>query len=125
MTKDVITVDESASAMEAARLMAEKRIGSLVVANDGNSVGIVTESDFIKKVVAKGLDASDLVVQDVMSRPLLTASVETGVRDVVVMMREKGIRRLPLTQNGRVVGIVTVSDLTWLFESIGRLRGIL
>lgn len=116
MSKGVITIDAAEMAVGAAELMTEKGIGSLVVTRDGEPVGIVTESDFIRKVTSKKLDASVLRVHEIMSKPLITVSADTNVKEAARLMREKRIRRLPVVRRGRLVGIVTSSDFTWLYR---------
>lgn len=109
--KPVVSVDEEDSIREAAKLMAEKNIGSVVVARSGAYVGIVTERDIIVRAVATGMDEERFKVKDIMSAPLVTLDERATIAEATKLMVKKKIRRLPLTRGTRVVGIVTQTDL--------------
>jgi|SRR5579884_126715 CBS domain-containing protein len=111
MTKNIITIDISKSALDGARLMDEKAISSLIVLKDGNPVGIVTERDFIKKVCAKELAISQVKIGDIMSKILTTAEPDTPIEVAVQRMVNHKVRRLPVVEDGKIVGIITVTDL--------------
>ena len=111
MTKDVVTIDENETTLQAARIMANKRISSLIVLRSNNPVGIVTERDFVKKVCAKELSVSNLKVSEIMSRIQTFADPRTPIEVAVQRMMNHKIRRLPIISHGTVVGIITVTDL--------------
>jgi CBS domain-containing protein len=111
MTKRVITIDEGSTALDAANLMAEKGISSLIVLNEGNPVGIVTERDFVKKICIKELQVSKVKTKDIMSKLRTFADPETPIEVAVQRMVNHKIRRLPVLENGKLVGIITVTDL--------------
>jgi CBS domain-containing protein len=111
MTKAVVTIDENKTALEAARLMSERGISSLIVIKDGIPKGILTERDFIKKVCAKELHISQVKIANIMSRIRTYADPDTPIEVAVQRMVNQRIRRLPIMQEGQVVGIVTVTDL--------------
>jgi CBS domain-containing protein len=111
MTKNVITISSSASIIEAAKLMREKRIGSLVILQDEKPVAIVTEDDLARRVLAEDLDPKTSVLK-VASKPLITTSPNKAVNDAAKLMRKNKIRRLPVvSKNKTLVGIVTTTDL--------------
>src|SRR5215475_14580025 len=111
MTKDVISVDESLTALEAARIMTDKGISSLIVVKDQTPIGIVSERDFVKKICVKNLLPSDIKVGAIMSKIQTFASPDTTVDVAIQRMVNQKIRRLPIISEGKVIGIITVTDL--------------
>ena len=109
MTKGVLTVDEEKTIFEAAELMSQKEVGDVVVLKGEIPRGIVTERDFVRRVVAKktSLDAK---ISDVMSKPLITISPEASLKEAARKMVNRGIRRLPVVEQHKLVGIIVVSD---------------
>jgi CBS domain-containing protein len=125
MTKDIVTIDGDRSALEAAKLMTEKGISSVFVVKDGNPVGIVSERDFIKKICAKELQVSQVKIGEIMSKILTTADPETPIEVAVQRMVNHKIRRLPIMEAGKVVGIITVTDLAKHLRTTLLLEGAL
>jgi CBS domain-containing protein len=125
MTKDIVTIDEGETALEAARIMSQRGISSLIVVKDGVPKGIITERDFVKKVCAKQLEASEIKIGTLMSRIRTVADPDTPIQVAVQRMANQGIRRLPIIQEGKVVGIVTVTDLARYLRTILLLEGAL
>lgn len=125
MTKEIVIIDADRTALEAARLMTEKGISSLFIAKDGNLVGIVTERDFIKKICAKELAVSQVKVGDIMSKILTTAGPETPIEVAVQRMANHKVRRLPIMEGGKVIGIITVTDLAKHLRTTLLLEGAL
>jgi CBS domain-containing protein len=123
--REVVVAYRDTPLVEAARLMREHHVGSLVVVVDRLServpVGILTDRDIVVAVVAKALDARALAVGDVMAPDLLTVREKDGIQDALRLMREKGVRRVPvLTHSGALAGILTIDDLLELMaEEIG------
>jgi CBS domain-containing protein len=112
MTRDPLTVEEGSPVIEAARMMRDANIGDVLVSRpDGSICGIVTDRDLALQVVAEGADPNTLTVREVCAHNL--ESVESGdpVAKAVSKMREKAIRRLPVIDDGRLVGIVSLGDL--------------
>jgi CBS domain-containing protein len=125
MTKDIVTIDEGETALEAARIMSQRGISSLIVVKDEVPKGIITERDFIKKVCAKQLEISQVKVNSIMSRIRTVADPDTTIEVAVQRMANRGIRRLPIMQEGKVVGIITVTDLARYLRTILLLEGAL
>jgi CBS domain-containing protein len=125
MTKDIVTIDEGETALEAARIMSQRGISSLIVVRDGVPKGIITERDFVKKVCAKQLEASEIKIGNLMSRIRTVADPDTPIQVAVQRMANQGIRRLPIIQEGNVVGIITVTDLARYLRTILLLEGAL
>ena len=111
MTKDLLTISEKDTALKAAQLMSEKGVSSLIVISDEQPIGIITERDFIKKVCLKELKLSNVKVGDMMSKIRTSASPDTTIDVAVQRMVNNRIRRLPIIENGNLVGIITVTDL--------------
>ncbi len=125
MTKDIVMIDGSKSTLEAAKVMADKGISSVFVLKDEKPVGIVTERDFIKKVCAKDLPVSEVKVSDIMSSILTTADPETTIEVAIQRMVNHKIRRLPIMEGGKIVGIITVTDLAKHLRTTLLLEGAL
>jgi CBS domain-containing protein len=111
MTRDVVTINELQTTLQAAIIMSEKGISSLIVVRDSKPVGIITERDFVKKICAKKIDVSVAKICEIMSKIQTFADPETPIDVAVQRMINHRIRRLPVLSNGKIVGIVTVTDL--------------
>lgn len=110
MTKQVVTADEETPVDSVAKIMGEKRIGSVIITSQGEPIGIFTERDLLTKFLAK--DKSLVIeVGEACSSPLITAPLGISVHDAAVTMTSKHIRRLPITRDGKLVGILTARDL--------------
>jgi CBS domain-containing protein len=111
MHTTIETVASERTVLEAAQIMAEKRIGSLLVLEAGEMVGIMTETDVVRKVIASHLPASSTRVGSVMNYPLIQIDINHTVRDASRLMAEKRIRHLTVTEDSKVVGLLSVRDL--------------
>lgn len=109
MTKAVVTIGMGGTVLEAAKLMDHQNVGDLVVMDGGEAKGIITERDLVRRVIAqrKPLDAK---ISEVMSKPLITIEENCSLRDAARKMVKYKIRRLPVTQDGKLVGIIATSD---------------
>ncbi|HEY6949772.1 MAG TPA: CBS domain-containing protein [Nitrososphaeraceae archaeon] len=125
MTKKVVSIDEGITANEAAKIMTEKRISSLIIERESVPIGIITEKDFVKKICTKDLISSSVKVGTIMSKIQTYASPDTSVEVAVQRMVNHKIRRLPILSEGKVVGIVTVTDLARQLRTILLVDGIL
>ena len=105
------TIASERTVLEAAQTMAEKRIGSLLVLKAGNIVGIVTETDLVRKVIAARLTTRSTSVGVVMNAPLIQIDINHTVRDASRLMAEKRIRHLAVSEDHKVVGLLSVRDL--------------
>jgi CBS domain-containing protein len=107
MTSKVCTIRPEASAQEAAQLLSQKRISGLPVVNpDGKIIGIVTEADIISKVNQEGL-----LVADIMSHEVIAVDEETSVSEIASLLTKRRIKRVPVVQKGKLVGIVSRADI--------------
>ena len=109
MTKRTLTIDLKQTVFEAAQLMSQKEVGDLIVVDNEIPVGMITERDFVRRIVAKGRPV-DTKVSDVMSKPLITIDPEASIKTAARKMVNHGIRRLPVLKKHRLVGIIVVSD---------------
>jgi CBS domain-containing protein len=125
MTKYVVTIDANRTSLEAAKVMAEKGISSLIVLRDQDPVGIVTERDFVKKICIKELNVSRIKVNEIMSKIRTFADPETPIEVAVQRMVNHKIRRLPIMENNKVVGIITVTDLAKYLRTTLLIEGAL
>jgi signal-transduction protein with cAMP-binding, CBS, and nucleotidyltransferase domain len=109
MEKTVIIVDESASVNEAAMMMKTNGISSILVKDRSDTIkGIVTERDILYRVVAEAKGTFKVSISSIMSSPLVTVKKETHCIEAIMIMRKKGLRRLPVVDKGKFVGIVTL-----------------
>lgn len=107
MTRNVCTIQPEASAQEVAQLLDSRRIsGAPVVDADGRLIGIITEADIISKVNREGL-----CVADIMSHELIIVNEETPVSEIAMLLTERKIKRVPVVQDGKLVGIVSRADI--------------
>jgi CBS domain-containing protein len=111
MTENPVALPKDASIVEAARLMRERGIGDVIVTDGDRAEGIVTDRDIVVRAVAEGTDPSQVRVGEVLSRDLATVSPDDPVEQVIALMREKAIRRVPVVESGRPVGVVSIGDL--------------
>jgi CBS domain-containing protein len=109
MTKDVLTIDANKTVIEAAALMSQNDVGDLVVMENNTPVGIVTERDFVRRVLAVG-KSTNTRVSEVMSTPLRVIDPEAPIKEAARRMVNKGIRRLAVIKDNKLVGIITATD---------------
>ena len=112
MVDKVITIDANATVQEAVRIMNKHEIGCLIVVLNEKPVGIITERDMLKRVLAKSVDPEKVKVSDIMSAPLIVGKPEMEIEDAVKLMFKTEIKKLPVIRSGKLVGLVTLTDLT-------------
>jgi len=111
MTTKPIAVDQNTTLLDCARTMDEKHVGAVVVKDNEHSLGIITEQDIVRKVVAKGINPLTEKVKDYMEKKLITVSPEKDIYDALILMRDNNIRHLPVTENNKMVGLLTIKDV--------------
>jgi len=109
--RELLTIDEESSVLEAAKSMVDKSRGSVLATRNGNPIGILTERDILRKVVSKDLDVSVTKVKDVMTSPPVTIDYNEPLREAIDLMVRRGLRRMLVTQEGKIVGIFTMRDI--------------
>jgi CBS domain-containing protein len=121
MTRDVITVDLQTSCVDAAKKMLEHGIGGIIVTDSNYPVGIVTERDLVRKVISYNRRPSSMLVKEVMTSPLITVHSLESVNEAMRKMFKLRIRRLPVVDENRLVGIVTDTDLLVVSSQMGEI----
>jgi CBS domain-containing protein len=111
MVKPVITIDQEKTVKQAGELMKKTRRGCLIVTRQGKPVGIISDSDIIKRVVAKNILPSKIKVKKIMSSPLITISPDEDMLTAVRKMKKNNIHRLPVVSEGKLVGLISLSDI--------------
>jgi CBS domain-containing protein len=111
MTSQPTALDAAASIPEAARAMRDGNIGDVLVTQDGRLVGILTDRDVVVRVLAEDRDPVNTTLGDVCSRDLTTLNPSDAIETAVTRMRESAVRRLPVVEEGRPVGILALGDL--------------
>ncbi len=118
MRKELKKIAHDASVRDAARRMRDERVGSLLVEKGNNLIGIVTETDVVRRGVAEGADLRAVTVQSIMTSPIVTIESIRTVQDAHDMMGDLGIRHLGVTEGGKLVGLVSVRDLLVYFKRV-------
>jgi CBS domain-containing protein len=113
MTENPRSIAASASVVEAARLMREAHVGSLPITDDETLVGMITDRDITTRVVAEAADPSTTSVEDVYSRDLISVEPDQDLEDALQLMARHQVRRLPVVENKRLVGIVAQADIAF------------
>lgn len=111
MSRNVKTVRTDDTVLEAVSKMNKFRIGSVVVTNNGRQVGIVTERNIMERIVEPRLDPMMVRVKEIMSSPVITIESNAGLDEAVQVMVKKSIKKLPVTEGGKVMGILSTTDI--------------
>lgn len=111
MSRNVKTVRTDDTVLEAVSKMNKFRIGSVVVTNNGRPVGIVTERNIMERIVEPRLDPMMVRVKEIMSSPVITIESNAGLDEAVQVMIKKSIKKLPVTEGGKVTGILSTTDI--------------
>ena len=112
LNRNVITIGPTAPVSEAAYLMMSEDIGAVIVVDEEMSpVGIITDRDLVISVIAEGRIPEEVIVEEVMSKDLVYVDEDTNILDILSTLSEYSIRRMPVTKDGRLTGIVSVDDL--------------
>jgi CBS domain-containing protein len=111
MIKTVETLEAKATIIEAVTIMNEQEIDCLIIVKDERPIGIITERDMLTKVLLEAKDPTATKVSQIMSTPLVRGEPQMSIQDAVRMMVEKKIKKLPIMENGRLVGLITLTDL--------------
>ncbi len=115
-----VTVERDTDAQTAARIMRDRGIGSLFVTNGKEIVGILTDTDMVRRVVAAGADTRKTTAEQIMSAPILTIEQNKTVLDANDLMAQTHIRHLGVTQDGKLVGMISVRDLVVFLTNLPR-----
>lgn len=119
MTRDVATVDIKSDVPQLARKMLVLDVGSVIITDGKHPVGIVTERDIVRKIISKDLKPGAISVRELMTTPLITIPASGDVTEAMHMMVKMKIRRLPVVETGKLIGIVTDTDLIAVSAEMG------
>jgi CBS domain-containing protein len=108
---DVLKIDASATVFEALEKIVERNVGSILVTDGGEVVGIMTERDYLRKIAVQGRTSRDTRVSEIMSSPLVYVTPETPLEETMAIMTDRRIRHLPVVENNDVVGILSIGDV--------------
>jgi signal-transduction protein with cAMP-binding, CBS, and nucleotidyltransferase domain len=126
VSRSIETIEHNAFLQDAARIMRDKKIGSLLVVKAGLKVGIISETDIARRAVAEGASPETTTVESVMSSPIISIDRLATPETANDVMKEKGIRHLAVTEQGEIIGIISVRDLLRYFkvyyDGIGSLK---
>ncbi|MBI1822068.1 MAG: CBS domain-containing protein [Nitrospirae bacterium] len=117
MTKEVKKVDSKTTIYEAAQLMKNYKIGSLLVEQGHECIGIVSETDLVRKGLAESVEPYKTRVDSIMSSPVISIDIKKSAKDANDMMSERGIRHLAVTEHGKIIGMLSVRDLLIYFKN--------
>lgn len=109
--KDIWSISPSATVFEALKLMAEKNVGALVVRDKEKVAGIISERDYARKIILHGKSSKEALVQDIMSSTVVFVRPEQSVEECMVLMSDKRIRHLPVLENERLIGVISIGDV--------------
>ncbi len=113
MTKNVISIDSSLTVKDAAQMMADAKVGCLVVTKDNAPAGMLTERDLVRRVISIDKPSST-PVSEIMSTPLITAKLDYNLWELAQIMKTKKIHKIPIEKDNRLVGIITATDIVRL-----------
>lgn len=111
MSSPVITIDSKKTIQEAAQIMDKHVIGGLPVVDGDKPVGIITERDMVRRAIAKGLNPTEALVKECMTKDIITVEKKSSLMDVSQLMHKNYFRRLIITDKKKIVGIITAKDL--------------
>jgi len=111
ITRTIVSIDSKSKVKDAARMMVDRGIGSLIANRDGLPFGILTERDLTEKIVARSADPSKVTVAEIMTAPLTTIDASASIIDAARRMVEKRIKRLVVTDQEKIIGIVSQTDV--------------
>ena len=119
MTREISVISEEATLQEAAQRMQLQRIGSLLVEKNGEYAGIITETDVVR-AVAEFQDVSQLTVHGLMSSPIISLDKKLSPQYARDLMADRRIRHLAITEEGQIVGVISVRDLLSYFKTVSK-----
>ena len=116
----VLSIAPGATVFEAIELMAQKNVGALPVVDNGRLVGIISERDYTRKVILKGKSSKEIPVKEIMTEQVLTVEPSAGVTECMQIVTERRVRHLPVLDQNKLVGILSIGDLLkWTISAQG------
>ncbi len=111
MNHSPVMISRKASVLDASKEMKSEKVGSIIVVEDGKPIGILTESDILRKIVAEEKNPAEVTVDEIMNSPVIVIEPDSGIEEAVRLMGKHRIRRLPVVKDGKLMGMVTEKDL--------------
>ncbi|MGD8565852.1 MAG: CBS domain-containing protein [Candidatus Bathyarchaeota archaeon] len=111
MVSNVITLEKNAWVMDAVEIMNKHGIGCLVIMENENPIGIITERDLLRRMLAESRNPKKIRVEEIMSKPLVVGKPDLDIQEVIELMFDKKIKKIPIVEDEKLVGIVTLTDL--------------
>ena len=118
MTTKPISVSSDASLQQCAKIMAKNHVGALVIKDNHKSIGLITEQDIVRKVIGKGINPVNRKVKEFMETKLKTISPNDDIYEALIKMRDYNIRHLPVVDDGKMVGLLTLKDILKIEPSL-------
>jgi CBS domain-containing protein len=109
--KGFYTIPPDVTAYDALQIMADKDVGALLVVNEGNLIGIFTERDYSRKVILKGKSSKETAVHEIMTTMVFCVNPEHNIEHCMSLMNEKHVRHLPVLEDGKLIGLVSIRDV--------------
>ena len=119
MNREIKTIPADASLCDAAKMMRDVRVGALFVTESGNYIGVISETDLVRRGVAESKNLLLEKVRSVMSSPIISIEIDRTASDASDLMSEKGTRHLAVTDSGKIVGVISVRDLLRYYKNWG------
>ena len=119
MTREIKSISPDVSLCDAAKIMNEMRVGALFVKGEGGYIGVISETDLVRRGMAQGKDLHTEKTHAIMSHPVISIEIDRTASDASDLMSEKGIRHLAITDSGKIVGIISVRDLLRYYKNWG------
>jgi CBS domain-containing protein len=110
-SSDVLRIDASASVRDAVTAMVDANVGSLLVTDDGDVAGIVTERDYLRHAAVEGRPDRETPVREIMSTPVICVTPDTDIEECMALMTERRIRHVPVVDDGELVGMLSIGDV--------------
>ena len=121
MNKDIKTLNGNNSCVEAAELMRNHNIGCVLIVENDNPVGIISERDLIRKVLATRINPEQTLIESVMSRNIISVDINAEIKEVSRSMVAHGIKKMPVVENGKLKGIITTTDIVRVLSQFNKL----
>ena len=119
MNRTIRTIPPEATLNETAKTMRDVRVGALLVEDQGRYIGIVSETDLVRRGMAEGRDLGRATVREIMSSPVISIEIDRPAGEASDLMSAKGLRHLAVTEGGRIIGVISVRDLLRYYKNWG------
>jgi len=115
---NIYSITSGVSVYDALKVMGEKNIGALLVMEEGNLLGIISERDYARKIILKGKTSHETLVKEIMTEKVITVSLDDNIEKCMELMSERKVRHLPVMKDGKVTGVISITDVvTAIIES--------